>query len=255
MLVPCRPSQAMQIAEGYVWGNQRDSKNMLAYEAPKKILPALSQHGPNVDIKDGLNAIRKGGEDTSAVVVGSTGIQLDNPVQHGQGTFTWTIRKSKSNDGLGIYVGIADGQTDFLSNCWGKAWAMGCHSCNLFEWNDACDRGQIIYGGLPGSAESLTDGSTITVKVDLSASPRTLSFSINGGDFITADGCELPTSVRPFCKLAGFDGDAVTLTYDDVCSRTASLDSTQKDLNIADVTEKWNRTERITPDSITSFLA
>eukprot|EP00962_Isochrysis_galbana_P019142 scaffold5574_cov126-Isochrysis_galbana.AAC.4 len=121
----------MEIADQFVWGNQCDSKGMLSYEAPMKMLPALGQHGPNVDVKDGLNAIRRGGSDEAAVVVGSTGVQLDNPAQNGCATFTWTIRKSKANDSLGIYVGVADSQADFLSDSWGKAWAMGCHSCNV----------------------------------------------------------------------------------------------------------------------------
>lgn len=42
---------------------------------------------------------------------------------------------------------------------------MGCHGCNLFEWSDARAAGTLIYGGLPGSEESLEDGSTVTVKV------------------------------------------------------------------------------------------
>jgi hypothetical protein len=316
----------MEITEQYVWGKQRDSKGMLSYEAPKKVLPALGQHAKNVDVKDGLNAIRRGGSDESAVVVGSTGVQLDNPAQKGCATFTWTIRKSKANDSLGIYVGVADSQTDFLSDSWGKAWAMGCHSGNvrarsparlcapclvprawpeptrlagahapgrsrrahlppapnptqhgrhspptkplstnflhspsqLFEWTNARGAGSLIYGGLPGSDESLAAGSTVTVKVDLAASPRTLAFSVNGGDFIQAEGCELPASVRPFCKLAGFDGDAVALTYEDVVSRTASLDSPPKEevgMLAGGLKEMWNRLERITPDSITSYLA
>lgn len=130
-------------------------------------------------------------------------------------------------------------------------------SSQLFEWTNARGAGHLIYGGLPGSDESLTAGSTVTLKVDLSASPRTLAFSINGGDFITAEGCELPAAVRPFCKLSGFDGDAVTLTYDDVVSRTASLDSPPKEVGMlaGGIKEMWNRLERITPDSITSFLA
>lgn len=110
-------------------------------------------------------------------------------------------------------------------------------------------------------------------KVDLSASPRTLSFSINGGEFVTASGCELPPTarlspplpraptaalpppfpflhlllhllpcwpycspptairlsspqVRPFAKLAGAEGDSVSLAYDDAPSRSSSIDET-----------------------------
>jgi len=84
-----------------------------------------------VRVGGGVIATRTGGSDASAVVVGSTGIQLMHPAQRGQGTFSWTIRKSQGNDGLGLYVGVADADADFLSDSWGKAWAMGCHGCNV----------------------------------------------------------------------------------------------------------------------------
>lgn len=123
--------QTQQVTEAFDWGFQRDSKAQLAYEAPKKVLPTLGQHGDNVRVGGGVIATRTGGSDASAVVVGSTGIQLMHPAQRGQGTFSWTIRKSQGNDGLGLYVGVADADADFLSDSWGKAWAMGCHGCNV----------------------------------------------------------------------------------------------------------------------------
>mmetsp|Transcript_1670 Transcript_1670/g.4519 ORF Transcript_1670/g.4519 Transcript_1670/m.4519 type:complete len:199 (-) Transcript_1670:450-1046(-) len=145
-----------QVTEAFDWGFQRDSKAQLAYEAPKKVLPTLGQHGDNVRVGGGVIATRTGGSDASAVVVGSTGIQLMHPAQRGQGTFSWTIRKSQGNDGLGLYVGVADADADFLSDSWGKAWAMGCHGCNLFAWNDARGNGALVPGGLPGPEGSRT---------------------------------------------------------------------------------------------------
>eukprot|EP00315_Gephyrocapsa_oceanica_P004049 CAMPEP_0185317408 /NCGR_PEP_ID=MMETSP1363-20130426/46754_1 /TAXON_ID=38817 /ORGANISM="Gephyrocapsa oceanica, Strain RCC1303" /LENGTH=248 /DNA_ID=CAMNT_0027915661 /DNA_START=5 /DNA_END=751 /DNA_ORIENTATION=+ len=245
-----------QVTEAFDWGFQRDSKAQLAYEAPKKVLPTLGQHGDNVRVGGGVIATRTGGSDASAVVVGSTGIQLMHPAQRGQGTFTWTIRKSQSNDGLGLYVGVADADADFLSDSWGKAWAMGCHGCNLFAWNDARGNGALVPGGLPGSEDSLEDGTTITVKVDLSASPRTLSFSINGGEFVTASDCELPPTVRPFAKLAGAEGDSVSLAYDDAPSRSSSIDETASEAAASlRTSEVWTKTERVSPGDVMSFLA
>ena len=46
----------------------------------------------------------------------------------------------------------------------------------------------------------------------------------------------------------------MTLTYDDVCSRNDSVDTTVSGMANLGVKEVWNRTERITPDSVTSFL-
>mmetsp|Transcript_5984 Transcript_5984/g.17486 ORF Transcript_5984/g.17486 Transcript_5984/m.17486 type:complete len:285 (-) Transcript_5984:216-1070(-) len=281
-----------QVTEAFDWGFQRDSKAQLAYEAPKKVLPTLGQHGDNVRVGGGVIATRTGGSDASAVVVGSTGIQLMHPAQRGQGTFSWTIRKSQGNDGLGLYVGVADADADFLSDSWGKAWAMGCHSCNLFAWNDARGNGALVPGGLPGSEDSLEDGTTVTVKVclrchrtpllssplprlrssslpfsslprlhaphkvDLSASPRTLSFSINGGEFVTASGCELPPTVRPFAKLAGAEGDSVSLAYDDAPSRSSSIDETASEAAASlRTSEVWTKTERVSPGDVMSFLA
>jgi len=164
-LPPAQTAIEPQVTEAFDWGVQRDSKGMISYEAPKKTLPVLGQHSNNVDVKDGLNAIRRGGADADAVVVGSTGVQLNNPAQMGRATFTWTIRKTKNNDGLGIYLGVADSATDFNSSVWGKAWTMGCHSASLFEFANARGPGQLLSDGLPGSEDSLTDGSTVTVEV------------------------------------------------------------------------------------------
>ncbi|EOD16352.1 hypothetical protein EMIHUDRAFT_244982 [Emiliania huxleyi CCMP1516] len=222
--------KTQQVTEAFDWGFQRDSKAQLAYEAPKKVLPTLGQHGDNVRVGGGVIATRTGGSDASAVVVGSTGIQLMHPAQRGQGTFSWTIRKSQGNDGLGLYVGVADADADFLSDSWGKAWAMGCHGCN----------------------DSLEDGTTVTVKVDLSASPRTLSFSINGGA----------------------EGDSVSLAYDDAPSRSSSIDETASEAAASLRTSEarhaprprppspapaldvvWTKTERVSPGDVMSFLA
>uniref|UniRef100_A0A7S4BVR1 B30.2/SPRY domain-containing protein n=2 Tax=Chrysotila carterae TaxID=13221 RepID=A0A7S4BVR1_CHRCT len=137
-------------------------------------------------------------DDLAAVVVGARSAEF------GVNTFTFRIERTYSNNGLGTFVGVADSGVDFLNHeRWGAAWAIGCHGQNLFSWTDGRGAATLVRGGLPGSDESLPDGATIAVRVDLDARPRVLSFSVDGGPFIVAKGVELPRTVRPFCKLAG----------------------------------------------------
>uniref|UniRef100_A0A7S4BVP7 B30.2/SPRY domain-containing protein n=1 Tax=Chrysotila carterae TaxID=13221 RepID=A0A7S4BVP7_CHRCT len=156
-------------------------------------------------------------DDLAAVVVGARSAEF------GVNTFTFRIERTYSNNGLGTFVGVADSGVDFLNHeRWGAAWAIGCHGQNLFSWTDGRGAATLVRGGLPGSDESLPDGATIAVRVDLDARPRVLSFSVDGGPFIVAKGVELPRTVRPFCKLAGFPGDSVALFYQGENSRAAS---------------------------------
>jgi len=168
----------------------------------------LGAHGANVSVS-GATAIRNGGKDTTAAIVGARGFHS------GSHTFSFRIDRTKGNDGLGLFVGVADSSTDFLNNeTWGAAWALGCHGANLFSWEDSFASAQLERGVMPGSEQSLKDGTVIAVRVNMSARPRELAFSIDGGDFVVAKGIALPETVRPFCKLAGADGDAISLAYE-----------------------------------------
>ena len=60
---PSANRQTQQVTEAFDWGFQRDSKAQLAYEAPKKVLPTLGQHGDNVRVGGGVIATRTGGSD------------------------------------------------------------------------------------------------------------------------------------------------------------------------------------------------
>jgi len=165
----------------------------------------LGAHGSNVAVAGSI-AFRVGGTDAAAAAVGARGTSF------GVATYTFRIDRTKGGDGLGVYFGVADGATDFENGeAWGAAWALGAHGGNLFSWEDGLGAGALVRGALPGSEESLPDGATVAVRVDMAL--RELSFAVNGGDFVVAKGVELPPSVRPFCKLSGFTKDSVSLAY------------------------------------------
>jgi hypothetical protein len=168
----------------------------------------LGPHGANI-ASVGATAIRNGGKDSTAAVVGARGAQM------GTATFSFRIERTKGNDGLGVFVGVADSSVDYLNNeVWGAAWAIGCHGRNLYSWTDALESAELLRDALPGSEDSVTDGTVVEVRVDMDARPRELAFSVAGSDFVTAKGVELPETVRPFAKITGANGDAISLGYE-----------------------------------------
>lgn len=168
----------------------------------------LGPHGGNV-LTAGATAIRNGGKDATAAVVGSHGVHT------GTATFCFRIQRTKGNDGLGVFVGVADSSVDYLNyEAWGAAWALGCHGSNLYSWEDGLEAAELVRDALPGSEDSVKDGTVIVVRVNMDARPRELAFAVDGADFVTAKGVELPETVRPFAKLTGADGDAVSLAYE-----------------------------------------
>lgn len=167
----------------------------------------LGPHGANI-ISSGATSVRNGGTDNSAALVGARG------TSSGTSTFMFRIDHTKDNDGLGVFVGVADSSTDFLNReRWGAAWALGCHGSNLFSWEDGLGSAQLERDAFPGSDESLKDGAVISVRVNMDARPRELAFSVDGSDYVVVKGINLPPTVRPFAKLSGSDGDALSLAY------------------------------------------
>jgi len=164
----------------------------------------------------GNSVVRNGGEDLAAAAVGARG------VREGVHVFTFKIDRTRGNDGLGIFVGVA-AAIDFQNrSAWGAAYAMGLHGRNLFSWRDGLAAATLERGALEGSEDSVEDGSVVRVRVDMET--RELSFSINSGEYEAAKGLTLPLIVRPFCKLAGFTGDMVAMAYEgDEASLAAEL--------------------------------
>ena len=79
----------------------------------------------------GNSLVRNGGSDLTAAAVGSRG------AREGVHVFTFKIDRTRGNDGLGVFLGIADAAVDFQNPSeWGCAYAIGCHGQNLFSWKN-----------------------------------------------------------------------------------------------------------------------
>jgi hypothetical protein len=144
----------------------------------------------------------------------------------------FTIMRSAGNDGACMYLGVADAASEGRSGGgWGVSLCYGhlIHFPRSAEWEGEtlCRYPELQLGKgvrtMVGTEQSgykidrsrshegkrVLPGTVVGVRVDMTE--RSLSFCVDGGDWLPATGAALPGAVRPWVKMR-FKGDAVSLS-------------------------------------------
>ena len=127
-------------------------------------------------------------------------------VANGRHVWVITILESWRNWGDGMLIGVMDATVDFSDAKGVKAWGLLPMTGMVHTTNNASHAGQKgkqVCEPLDGASS----GAVVKVQVDVDR--KTLSFSVNGGEFVDA-GVSLTAQVRPYVLMC-FPGDKVSL--------------------------------------------
>mmetsp|Transcript_54327 Transcript_54327/g.90143 ORF Transcript_54327/g.90143 Transcript_54327/m.90143 type:complete len:218 (-) Transcript_54327:57-710(-) len=191
--------------------DKKKKKGEVTVVGPQELKPAKTNFQHNefifsaLELNAGATVVHvRGGQGDAAI-----GIQILND---GLQRLIYTIKKSSSNCGYGMVLGVTDAAAPLTDRSGGRAWGINPSTCRLSTTNNCYQRGSLgmqLMEGLNG-LKHCCDGAVIEIEVEMAAR-RTLRFSVNGGPMV--DACvQLPLAVRPWILMT-WEEDTVSLDY------------------------------------------